>query len=72
MKHLYFLLSFVLVSLLTVEYAMAQQEVTVRELNTYDVMPESQADLADHPLVGEEVTFDAVVVAYPRNSGLAT
>ncbi|MAO63456.1 MAG: hypothetical protein CL666_00500 [Balneola sp.] len=72
MKHIYFLLSFVLVSLLTVESAMAQQEVTVRELNTYDVMPESQADLADHPLVGEEVTFDAVVVAYPRNSGLAT
>lgn len=72
MKHLYFLLSFVLVSLLTVESAMAQQEVTIRELNTYDVMPESQADLSDHPLVGEVVTFDAVVVAYPRNSGLAT
>lgn len=72
MKQLYFLLSFVLVSLLMVESVMAQQEVTIRELNTYDVMPESQADLSNHPLLGEEVTFDAVVVAYPRNSGLAT
>jgi hypothetical protein len=72
MKHLYVLLSFVLVSLLAVESAFAQQEVTIRELNSYDTTPESQADLSDHPLVGVETTFDAVVVAYPKNSGLAT
>lgn len=72
MKHLYYSIFIVLVSLLAVESAFAQQEVTVRELNTYDPMPADQNDLADHPLVGQEVTFDAVVVAYPKNSGLAT
>lgn len=49
----------------------AQTEVTIRELNTYDVLPSSQADLPDHPLVGEEVVFEAVIISYPRNSGLA-
>lgn len=44
----------------------------VRDLHSYDVIPESQDDLSDHPLVGVEVTFDAVVVSYPKNSGLAS
>jgi hypothetical protein len=50
---------------------LAQQEVMVRELHTYEDPLTSQADLPGHPLVGVEVTFDAVVIGYPRNSGLA-
>lgn len=47
-------------------------EVTVRDLQTYENPLTSQADLRDHPLVGDLVTFDAVVVSYPKNSGLAS
>ena len=47
-------------------------QVLVRDLNAYDSVPSSQADLPDNPLVGELVTFDAVVVSYPKNSGLAS
>lgn len=46
--------------------------VMIRDLNTYDVELTSQAVLPTHPLVGVEVTFDAMVVAYPKNSGLAS
>jgi hypothetical protein len=61
-----------MVSLLTAMPGMAQQEVTIRELNTYTSTITSQADLSAHPLNGVSVIYDAVVVAYPRNSGLAT
>ena len=44
-------------------------QVLVRDLNAYDSVPSSQADLPDNPLVGELVTFDAVVVSYPKNLG---
>jgi len=47
-------------------------EVTVRDLQTYENPLTSQADLPGHPLTGELVTFDAVVVSYPKNSGLAS
>ncbi|MEX0719492.1 MAG: chitobiase/beta-hexosaminidase C-terminal domain-containing protein [Balneolaceae bacterium] len=61
-----------MMSLLATGSLFAQQEVMVRDLHTYDTTPESQNDLSDHPLEGEEVTFDAVVVSYPKNSGLAS
>ncbi|MCH8496527.1 MAG: chitobiase/beta-hexosaminidase C-terminal domain-containing protein, partial [Balneolales bacterium] len=48
------------------------QQVSVRDLHAYDVLPSSQADLPGHPLTGQLVTFDAVVVSAPKNSGLAT
>lgn len=44
----------------------------VRELHEYGFELESQADLPGHPLAGEEVTFDAVIISYPKNSGLAS
>jgi len=44
--------------------------VSVRDLNTYDIELTSQADLPGHPLTGSLVQFDAVVVSYPKNSGL--
>src|SRR5690554_4904230 len=72
MKHLYIFLTFVIVSLLTVEPLMAQQEVMIRELNEYNFPLVSQDQLEDHHLMGAEVTFDAVVIAYPRNSGQAS
>ncbi len=46
--------------------------VLVRDLHTYDVPLTEMPDIPNHPLAGVEVTFDAVVVAYPRNSGLAS
>jgi hypothetical protein len=51
---------------------LAQQQVTIRDLNTYDPMPLSQDELSDHPLTGVEVEFTAVIVSYPRSSGLAS
>ena len=51
--------------------AVAQQEVTIRELNTYDNLTE-QSELSSHPLVGELVQMTVVLSSYPRNSGLAS
>ncbi|MCR9131231.1 MAG: T9SS type A sorting domain-containing protein [bacterium] len=46
---------------------------TIRDANTYRNLTEFDQDaIAGHPLVGEEVTFTAVIVSYPRSSGLAT
>ncbi|MEX2604031.1 MAG: chitobiase/beta-hexosaminidase C-terminal domain-containing protein [Gracilimonas sp.] len=72
MKHLYIFFTIVLVSLFAAEPLLAQQEVMIRELNTYDAPLQSQDDLPSHPLMNTEVTFDAIVVSYPRNSGNAT
>ena len=48
-------------------------EFSVAELNRYRNLSEFNQDvIAGHPLAGEEVTFTAVVVSYPRSSGLAT
>ncbi len=52
--------------------AFAQQQVMIRDLNTYDQPLQSQEDLPGHPLAGVQVTFDAVIVSYPKNSGLAS
>lgn len=71
MKKLQFLIIGLVISGFLYIDAFAQQQVTIRELNTYEVLPESQNDLPGHPLVGESVTFDAIVVSYPRSSGLA-
>ncbi|SMO50644.1 S8 family serine peptidase [Gracilimonas mengyeensis] len=46
------------------------QEVTVRELNTYDQL-NSVNDIPNHPKVGEDVTFTAVILSEPKNSGYA-
>jgi len=46
--------------------------VLVRDMQTYDAPLTSLTDLPTHPLVGDLVTFDAVVVSYPKNSGLAS
>ncbi|MCH8568514.1 MAG: chitobiase/beta-hexosaminidase C-terminal domain-containing protein [Balneolales bacterium] len=66
-----FVLGFILTSFLAADL-FAQQQVTIRELNTYDTPLLSQDDLPNHPLRGVPVTFDAVVVSYPRSSGLAS
>lgn len=72
MKNSYkFLIAIILLGFAATDLLHAQTEVTIRELNTYDTVPGSQVDLPDHPLVGEEVVFDAVITSYPRNSGLA-
>lgn len=59
---------------LTQEQLYAQpDQVTIRDLNTYENLTEiTEANLQAHPLVGVEVQFTAVVVSYPRSSGLAT
>jgi hypothetical protein len=76
MKHIYtLLLTAITIVMMGTEVLQAQQEVTVRELNTYAAPLTSQNDLPNHPLVTSPatiVTFDAVVVAYPKNSGLAS
>lgn len=75
MKYLYKLLSVLMVSLFVVGSVQAQetpQEIMVRDLNSYAAPLTSQDDIPLHPLNGELVTFDAVIVSYPKNSGLAT
>jgi len=48
-------------------------DFSVRELNRYrNLSVFDQNAIQNHPLAGEEVTFTAVVVSYPRSSGLAT
>lgn len=46
--------------------------VLVRDLQSYDAPLTSQTDLPRHPLRDSLVTFDAVVISYPKNSGLAS
>jgi len=76
MKHFYKICVAALLTLaFGAETLLAQTTPTpvmIRDLHAYDVLPTSQADLPAHPLVGELVTFDAVVVSYPKNSGLAS
>ncbi len=48
-------------------------EFTLRDVNTYrNLTVFDEAAIEAHPLTGEEVTFTAVIVSYPRGSGLAT
>ncbi|MCH8522926.1 MAG: chitobiase/beta-hexosaminidase C-terminal domain-containing protein [Balneolales bacterium] len=76
MKHFYKICVAALLTLaFGAETLLAQTTPTpvmIRDLHAYDVLPTSQADLPNHPLAGELVTFDAVVVSYPKNSGLAS
>lgn len=73
MKYLYKLLFFASFLLVAVS-VQAQDATTVKisELNTYSSPLVENADVITHPLLGVEVYYEAVVVAYPRNSGLAT
>jgi hypothetical protein len=75
MKNIYKLMAFVLVlSIVSVDALQAQAPtpISVKDLHAYDVALESQTVLPTHPLNGQLVSFDAVVVSYPKNSGLAT
>jgi hypothetical protein len=75
MKKLYTLcMAVFLTSLLSVNLLHAQTPtpIVVSDLHSYDITLNSQADLPTHPLNGQLVTFDAVVVSYPKNSGLAS
>ncbi|MFO8028834.1 MAG: T9SS type A sorting domain-containing protein [Cyclonatronaceae bacterium] len=46
--------------------------ITIKDLNTYEVMPEDILELREHPMVDSLVEFTAMVSSYPRNSGLAS
>jgi hypothetical protein len=73
MKKLQLIVLFVLLIAITgLTEVFAQQQVTIRDLNTYDFPLTTQAELPTHPLNGVSVTFDAVIVSYPRNSGFAS
>lgn len=48
-------------------------DFSIRELNRYRNLTTFDQDvISGHPLVGEDITFTAVIVSYPRGSGLAT
>ena len=54
-------------------FAQDPDTVTIADLNAYDNLTEfSQDTLQAHPLNGVDVVFTAVIVSYPKNSGLAT
>ena len=46
--------------------------ITIKDLNTYEVTPETFQDVQNHPLADSTVEFTAIVSSHPRNSGLAT
>ncbi len=46
--------------------------ITIKDLNTYEVTPETFQDVQNHPMVDSLVEFTAMVSSYPRNSGLAS
>jgi hypothetical protein len=60
--------------LLGVSTATAQtaQDVTIRDLNTYPTALTSPSQVNTHPLTGQLVKFTAVIISYPKNSGLAS
>lgn len=76
MKKIYTICAALLITLfagINVLHAQTEpQRVLVNQLQSYDVVPSTQADLPLHPLNGVLVSFDAVVVSYPKNSGLAS
>ena len=51
--------------------AQDYERVTIRDLNTYDELPQTSDDFPDHPLVDEAVEFTAIVLSNPRSSGLS-
>ncbi len=62
----------ILTVLLVPALAQAQQDITISELNTYaDLTEFSVAGIEAHPLAGVNVRFTAVVVSYPKSSGLS-
>ncbi|MEQ9263655.1 MAG: T9SS type A sorting domain-containing protein [Balneolaceae bacterium] len=72
MKRLIQIICIVAVALGTTQ-AFAQDVVSIKDLNTYtNLSVYDQDSLQAHPLAGVSVTYTAVVVSYPRSSGLAT
>jgi hypothetical protein len=61
----------VLLSLPSLLTAQAAQDVQIRQLNTYENLTDP-GQIDDHPLKNVLVKFTAVIVSYPRNSGLGT
>lgn len=66
--------TFVLVGLiLGSTQVMAQQVVSIKELNSYDHLTEFTTDsIGGHPLGGVQVEFTAVITSYPKSSGNAS
>lgn len=52
--------------------AQTPQNVTIRDLNTYPTTLTAPSQVNTHPLAGQLVRFTAVIVTYPKNSGLAS
>lgn len=50
---------------------LAQDHITIKELNTYETLEEA-ADIGAHHLRDSTVSFTAVVQSYPKSSGLAS
>lgn len=67
-----FIAGFLFLSLVSQDLlAQGYKEVTIRELNAYEELPQVTNDFREHPLVGEAVEFTAIVVSNPRTSGLS-
>ncbi len=68
------LCTLLLFGFISADFAAAQegpQDVTIRDLNTYDNL-ESYDQISEHPLAGEQVRLTAIIVSNPRTSGLAS
>lgn len=51
--------------------ALAQEHISIKDLNTYDTLEEA-ADIPAHPLRDSTVSFTAMIQSYPKSSGLAS
>lgn len=52
--------------------AQTPQNVTIRDLNTYPTPLTAPSQVNQHPLANQPVRFTAVILTYPKNSGLAS
>lgn len=66
-----FVVSILLLFPISEAYSQAAQDVTIRQLNTYENLTDP-SQINAHPLAGVLVKFTGVIISYPRNSGLAS
>jgi len=71
-KQIQIVLGFMLLfGFLGADFAAAQQDVTIRDLNTYDNLTDVD-QIEQHPLTGESVRLTAIIASNPKTSGLAS
>lgn len=70
----YAIAGFLILALLGTERVFADDEyerVTILDLNTYEETPQVTSDFPEHPMVGDQIEIEVIVLSNPRSSGLS-